>query len=93
MTHDDGLAHRGRGTLDDRPDVEERERYGRLGFLLDGNLCVGVVGDALVARVDPEADEEAPEEPHARPFGYTGRPITGWVFLDPPGLVDEGLAP
>ena len=93
MTYDDGLAHRVRAVLDSRADPTEAEMFGGLGFLLGGNMCCGVIEDALVVRVGPEGYDDALAEPHARPFDFTGREMRGWVFVDPPGLAeDEDLA-
>ena len=93
MAYDDGLAHRVRVTLGDEPGLEERELFGGLGFLLEGNMVCGVIGDSLVARVGPDRYEAALEAPHARPFDFTGRPMRGWVYVDPAGLSeDEDLA-
>ena len=92
MTYDDGLAHRVREAMGARTDHEEKEMFGGLGLLVGGNMCVGVIEDALVARVGPDAYEEALAEPHARPFDFTGREMRGWVFVDHPGLAaDEAL--
>ena len=89
MPYDDGLAHRVRETLDGRVDAEELRMFGGLGFTVDGNMCVGVIEDSLVARVGPEAHEDALAEPHARPFDFTGREMAGWVFVDHPGLAED----
>jgi len=88
MPYDDGLAHRVRGVLETRTDPDELELFGGLGFTVDGNMCVGVIGDSLVARVGPDAYEDALAEPHARPFDFTGREMAGWVFVDHPGLAE-----
>ena len=66
--------------------------FGGLGFMADGNMCVGVIDDQLIARVGTDAYDAALEEPHARPFDFTGRAMRGWVFVDHPGLAaDEAL--
>lgn len=93
MTYDDGLAHRIRQYLDDEPGLAEKELFGGLGFMIDGNMACGVIEDSMIARVGPDAYEDALEAPHARPFDFTGRPMRGWVFVDPPGVSeDEDLA-
>lgn len=93
MPYDDGLAHRVRESLADEPGLEERELFGGLGFLVEGNMVCGIVGDSLVARVGPDDYEAALEEPHARPFDFTGREMRGWVYVEPAGLAeDEALA-
>lgn len=89
MTYDDGLAHRVREALETRRDPTEREMFGGLGFMLDGNMCCGVIEDSLVARIGPDAYDDTLSEPHARPFDFTGREMRGWVFVDPPGLAED----
>ena len=89
MPYDDGLAHRVREMMEARTDPDEKEMFGGLGFMVAGNLCVGVIEDSLVARVGPDAYDDAIAAPHARPFDFTGREMRGWVFVDPSGLADD----
>ena len=89
MPYDDGLAHRVREALDARAGVTEREMFGGVGFLVDDNLCCGVIGDSLVVRVGPDAYDDALDEPHARPFDFTGREMRGWIFVDQAGLASD----
>lgn len=89
MTYDSGLAHRIRGVLQPQSDFEEREMFGGIGFMLDGNMCCGVIGDKLVARVAPDAYEDALEKPHTSEFDFTGRPMRGWVFVDQAALATQ----
>lgn len=92
MPYDDGLAYRIRRILGDDPEIEEREMFGGIGFMIEGNMVCGVIEDALIARVGPDAYEDALADQHAREFDFTGRPMTGWVAVDYPGLTsDEAL--
>lgn len=93
MTTDDGvLADRIRALLADRPDYTEQRMFGGIGFLLAGNMVVGLHQHQLVARLGPEQGTAALAEPHVRPFDVTGRPMAGWVFIDPAGCAtDEAL--
>lgn len=93
MAFDERLAERARERLAPLPDVSERRMFGGWALMVDGNLCVGVVGDELLARVGKEAAAEALARPGARPFDMTGRPMAGWVCVDPTVLErDEQLA-
>ena len=93
MPYDDGLAHRVRTLLETRGDIEERSMFGGVGYMLDGNLVCGIHDEALVARVGPDAYASALEERHAREMDFTGKPMRGLVFVDPPGTAsDERLA-
>lgn len=89
MTYDDGLAHRIRQRLDDRPGITEKQMFGGLAFMLDGNMVCGVLDDSLMARVGPDAYEDAIEKPHAREMDFTGRSMKGLVFVDPAGISED----
>ncbi len=39
--------------------------------------------DELVVRVGPGMYESALHEPNARPMDFTGRPMRGYVYVDP----------
>ncbi len=54
--------------------------------MVAGKMACGVVGDALMVRVEPDAYEDALARPHARPMDFTGRPMKGLVYVDPPGI-------
>lgn len=86
MSYDEGLAERIRLILRDDHRVTEREMFGGIAFMLDGNMICGVIDDSLMARIGPDAYEDALEERHVRPMDFTGRPMRGMVFVDPPGL-------
>jgi len=86
MAYDETLAARIRQRLTRRKNVTEKKIFGGVGFLLNGNLLVGVWKDSLVVRLDPEEGDEALLEPHVRKFDITGRPMKGWVLVAPAGV-------
>lgn len=93
MAFDEGVAQRLREQLSDRDDVVEKKMFGGVAFMLAGNMCCGVVDDTLMARVGPENYHEALGRSHAREMDFTGRPLTGFVYVAPPGFEsDEALA-
>lgn len=93
MAIDEGLAQRVRECLDGLQAVEERKMFGGLVFMLNGNMCVGLVRDSLMVRVGPDAYTAMLELPHARPMDFTGKPLTGFVYVEPQGVAeDEDLA-
>ena len=86
MAYDEMLAQRVRDCLAEEPGVREIRMFGGLCFTLNGNMCVGVLGDELMVRVGPEAFERCLSLPHARPMDFTGRPSRGMVYVAPAGL-------
>lgn len=94
MAFDEELAERVRGVLTSagmRP--AEKKMFGGLSFLIGGNMCCGVMGTDLLARVGPDAAEGALAEPATRPFDMGRGPSRGWVVVSPDGIAtDEALA-
>lgn len=92
MAYDEGLAQRIRETLAESDGTVEKKMFGGLAFMLHGNMCIGVSGDDLMVRVGPEAYAEALAQPHARQMDFTGKPLRGFVYVDPLGIEsDEDL--
>jgi len=91
MAYDEDLASRVRAVLPPGAEVTERHMFGGLAFLLGGHMFCGIVKDALMARLGPEEADRALDQPHVRPMDFTGRPMTGMVFIDPGGLHGDAL--
>lgn len=89
MAFDEGLAERLRQLLKRRRGVAERKMFGGLAFMTHGRMFVGVVGDSLMARVGPGAYESALRKAHVREMDFTGKPMKGYVFVDPGGLESD----
>ena len=54
---------------------------------------MGVWKESLVVRLCPDDGEEALKEPHVKEFDITGRPMKGWVPVEPEGVKgDDQLA-
>jgi TfoX/Sxy family transcriptional regulator of competence genes len=88
MAFDQALADRIRRRLRRRKNIVERKMFGGVGFLLNGNLLVGVLKNSLVVRLGPEEADLALKEPHVKVFDITGRPMKGWVLVDREGSAD-----
>jgi TfoX/Sxy family transcriptional regulator of competence genes len=86
VAYDEELADRIRRVLAARRDVTERAMFGGLAFMARGHMACGLVGDTLMVRVGPDGDEALLEEPHVRPMDFTGRPLTGFLYVDGPGI-------
>ncbi|HSD10650.1 MAG TPA: TfoX/Sxy family protein [Candidatus Binatia bacterium] len=86
MANDEQLAGRIRSVLADTDGVRERKMFGGLAVLVDGNMACGVVGNKLMLRLGRQGAEEALRRPNVRPTDFTGRPMTGMVYVEPAGL-------
>ena len=89
MSYDETLARRIRRIIGKRRGTVERKMFGGLAFMIDGRMCCGIIGRDLMVRVGPERYEEALARPHTRPMDFTGRPLTGFVYLAPTGYASD----
>ena len=89
MAFDENLAGRIRDALARKKNIEEKKMFGGTGFLLNGNMLVGVWKNSLIARLGPDGYEDALLEAHVKEFDITGRPMKGWVLVEPEGVEDD----
>lgn len=89
VAYDAGLADDIRAHLGTRRGLSEKEMFGGIAFLVDGNMAVGVSGDSLMVRVGKDAHDEAVARPGARIFDMGERPMRGWVVVSPDGFADD----
>ena len=89
MPYDSVLAERLRPNLLVRTDVQEKSMFGGIAFLVNGNMCCGVWKDLLVIRLSKEEGEAALSESNVRVMDITGRPMKGWLFVEPAGYRDD----
>jgi len=92
MAYDEALAQRIRTTLPGIPGITEKKMFGGIAFMVDGNMACGVSKDNLMVRISPDATDAALAQPNVRLFDMTGRPMKGWVLVEPAGIeADDDL--
>lgn len=89
MAYDDGAAERLRELFRDDHEITEKKMFGGLVFMFEGHMFMGVVGERLMARIGPEKYEDALSRPHIREMDFSGRPMKGYVYIDPPGFESD----
>jgi hypothetical protein len=60
--------------------------FGGIAFMIDGHMACGIVRHDLMLRLGAEGAEAALARPHVRQMDFTGRPMTGMVYVEPPGV-------
>jgi TfoX/Sxy family transcriptional regulator of competence genes len=90
MAYSNALAERIRARLATLPVVEEKEMMGGLTFMVNDKMCVGVIKDELMCRIDPALHAEAVERIGCRTMDFTKRPMKGYVLVDQSGMGSEG---
>ena len=83
MAYDEALALRVRHALADRRNIGETKMFGGICFMLNGNMLCGVDRARLMFRVGKDQAVDALSRPGARPMDITGKPMAGFVFVDP----------
>jgi len=86
MAYNVQLADRVRERLVDLPDIEEKSMMGGLVFMVDDKMCVGIIKDELMCRIDPEIHETVVEMHGCRTMDFTKRPMKGYVMIDETGM-------
>ena len=89
MAFDENLAARIRKALARKMGVEEKKMFGGTVFMLHGNMLVGVWKDSLIVWLGPDNYDDALLEPQVKDFDITGRPMKGWVLVEPEGVEND----
>src|SRR5260221_5189405 len=89
MPYSKSLAERIRWALRSHRNIEEKKMLGGVGFLLNGNMLVGVWQSSLIVRLGTDQGAEALKQPNVKEFDITGRPMKGWVMIEPDGLESD----
>lgn len=79
--------------LSGKAGYSERQMFGGIAFMINGNMACGITRDDLMVRVRTDTFQDCLSQPHARPMDFTGRPMAGMVFVGPPAYdTAAGLA-
>lgn len=86
MAYNEHLATRVADVLASELDVVEKKMFGGVAFMVNGKMCVGVVKDELMARLDPNVYEYALRRKGCHEMRFTGKPMKGFVFVGQEGM-------
>jgi TfoX/Sxy family transcriptional regulator of competence genes len=84
MAYNIQLAERIRTQVQGLP-VVEKKMFGGVGFLIHGNMACGVHKENMIVRVEPDQHEKLLKKKHTRVFDITGKPMKGWLIVEPQG--------
>jgi len=85
MAYDEKLVERIRGILIGTPGLSENRMFGGMCFSVNGYMACGVQNNDLVVRVGPDNHQDALNRKHTRPMDFTGRSMTGYVYVSEDG--------
>ena len=88
MAYNEQMADRIRRFFAPEDNIAERKMMGALCFMMSGNMCCGVTGNALMIRVGSEQYPDLVGKPNVRPLEFAGRRPQGFLLVDPLGYQD-----
>ncbi|GGB02670.1 TfoX/Sxy family protein [Puia dinghuensis] len=86
MAYNEKLADRVRARFAGLRNVEEKKMMGGLTFMYNGKMCVGIIKDDLMCRIDPALHEDSIARTGCRTMDFTNRPMSGFIMVDERGM-------
>jgi TfoX/Sxy family transcriptional regulator of competence genes len=86
MAYNEKLSDRIREALVAIPKVEEKYMFGGVCYMVNDKMCIGVVKEDMMCRIDPEKMEEALLKKGCRPMDFNHKPMKGFVFVNEEGM-------
>ena len=93
MAYDEYLEERISKILNDKHiSFNPKKMMGGLCFMVDSKMCVGIVKDQLMARINPNIYEASLNKEGCHKMNFTGRAMKGFLFIDPQAIdMDDDL--
>lgn len=86
MAFNEKLAQKIRKRLAELPSVEEKHMMGGLTFMVNDKMCVGIIRDEMMCRIDPDLHDASIKKTGCRTMDFTNRPMKGYVMIDDSGM-------
>ena len=87
MAYNQFLADRINNILNQKHiSFEKKKMMGGLCYMVDEKMCLGVIKDNFMARIDPLIYAEALQKTGCKPMDFTGRVLKGFVLVEPIGI-------
>ena len=86
MAYNVKLAERIRAEVQGLP-VIEKKMFGGVGYMLNGNMACGILGEDMIVRVGLDEYEGLLKQKHVKLFTMKDRPrpMRGWLMVEPDG--------
>ncbi len=86
MAYNEQISNRIREALAGIPNLEEKEMFGGVCYMVNDKMCIGVIGNEMMCRVGPAHYEEALEKNGCREMDFARRPMKGYVYVAEEGM-------
>ncbi|MBI4594770.1 MAG: TfoX/Sxy family protein [Candidatus Tectomicrobia bacterium] len=92
MPYDEKLEARIQKIVTPWENTSAKKMFGGVCHLLNGKMFCGVHKGFLILRLGKDNSDIEKELPFTRPFDITGKPMKGWIMVEPEGFsTDEKL--
>ena len=81
MPFDKVLANRIAEKLMDLPDVEEKIMFSGLVFMVNGKMCIGVMKDKIMLRINPETLNSLRDKDGWEHMTMGGKQMNGYILV------------
>ena len=81
MPFDKVLANRIAKKLMDLPDVEEKIMFSGLVFMVNGKMCIGVMKDKIMLRINPESLNSLTDKDGWEHMAMGGKQMKGYILV------------
>jgi hypothetical protein len=91
MAYDTNLVNKVREYIAEIPniEIEEKEMFNVLNFMVNGKTCICVSGENLMLRFDPSRQEELSERNGYETMLMKGKEYKGYCYMNPNGFKDR----
>ena len=89
MAYNEVLAEKVRAYLTQFNNIDEKAMMGGLTFMYNDKMCVGIIKDELMCRINPTMQDEAVEKQGCRTMDFTKRPMKGYIMIDETGFEQQ----
>lgn len=62
---------------------------GGLCFMVDDKMCIGIIKNQLMCRIDHAIYEEALSKTGCKEMNFTGKAMKGYVYVEPEAIDSE----
>jgi TfoX/Sxy family transcriptional regulator of competence genes len=67
----------------------EKRMFGGYCFMVDDKMCFGTYKGGIMARIDPEEEDDLTNKPGTEPMIHGGRPMRGYLFVKADGYESD----
>jgi TfoX/Sxy family transcriptional regulator of competence genes len=88
MAYNAHLADRIRRVFEEKKvhNIEEKKMMGGLTFMVNEKMCIGIVKEDLMVRLNPDLHDASILKTGARTMDFTAKPMRGYIFVNAEGV-------